>query len=221
MIAPYLRGYGTTRFLSSDTPRNGQQAALAADTIALMDALAIDKATIAGFDWGARTANIVAALWPERCTGTVSVSGYLIGSREANRSPLPPQAEPDTGSGEHMNAEPYKQRLLGMEQTLSARIGREADQGRGEFIDSAHDAGDASVADQVSSEQFTEAEHDANVLQQVRDALGRIADGTFGTCIVDRGPIEEQRLEALPWTPYCLKHATRLEAATSARTPTL
>jgi pimeloyl-ACP methyl ester carboxylesterase len=95
VIVPYLRGYGTTRFLSSDTPRNGQQAALAADTIALMDALAIEKATIAGFDWGARTANIVAGLWPERCTGTVSVSGYLIGSREANRSPLPPQAELD------------------------------------------------------------------------------------------------------------------------------
>ena len=86
VIVPYLRGYGTTRFLSSDTPRNGQQAALAADTIALMDALAIEKATIAGFDWGARTANIVAALWPDRCKGTVSVSGYLIGSREANRS---------------------------------------------------------------------------------------------------------------------------------------
>jgi len=120
-----------------------------------------------------------------------------------------------------MNTERYKQRLLEMEQTLSGRIGREADQGRGEFIDSAHDAGDASVADEVSSEQFTEAEHDANVLQQVRDALCRIADGTFGTCIVDGGPIEEQRLEAVPWTPYCLKHATRLEAATSVRMPTL
>jgi len=95
VIVPYLRGYGTTRFLSGGTPRNGQQAALAADTIALMDALAIDKAIVAGFDWGARTANIVAALWPDRCTGTVSVSGYLIGSREANRSPLAPQAELD------------------------------------------------------------------------------------------------------------------------------
>jgi len=73
----------------------------------------------------------------------------------------------------------------------------------------------------VSSEQFTEAEHDVNVLQQVRAALRRIADGTFGTCIVDGGPIEEQRLEATPWTPYCLKHATRLEAATSVRMPTL
>ena len=120
-----------------------------------------------------------------------------------------------------MDTKRYKQRLLEMEQTLSGRIGREADQGRGEFIDSAHDAGDASVADEVSSEQFTEAEHDANVLQQVRDALRRIADGTFGACIVDGGPIEEQRLEGVPWTPYCLKHETRLEAATSLRMPTL
>jgi pimeloyl-ACP methyl ester carboxylesterase len=93
VIVPYLRGYGTTRFLSSETARNGQQSALAADTVALMDALAIEKAIVAGFDWGARTANIVAALWPERCTAMVSVSGYLIGSREANRMPLPPEAE--------------------------------------------------------------------------------------------------------------------------------
>ena len=93
VIIPYLRGYGTTRFRSSATFRNGQQAALAADVIALMDALAIDKAVIAGFDWGARTANIVAALWPARCKAMVSVSGYLIGSREANRAPLPPAAE--------------------------------------------------------------------------------------------------------------------------------
>ena len=92
-IVPYLRGYGTTRFLSSDTLRNGQQAALAADVIALMDALRIEKAIVAGFDWGARTANIVAALWPERCKAMVSVSGYLIGSREANKKPLAPQAE--------------------------------------------------------------------------------------------------------------------------------
>ena len=93
VIVPYLRGYGTTRFLSNDTIRNGQQSALAADTIALMDALGIDKAIVAGCDWGARTANIVAALWPERCKAMVSVSGYLIGSREANRMPLPPKAE--------------------------------------------------------------------------------------------------------------------------------
>ena len=93
VIVPYLRGYGTTRFLSSETPRNAQQAALAVDTIALMDALKIEKAIIAGFDWGARTANILAALWQERCKAHVSVSGYLIGSREANKMPLPPKAE--------------------------------------------------------------------------------------------------------------------------------
>ncbi len=93
VIIPYLRGYGSTRFLSSDTPRNGQQAAIAVDVIALMDALKIERAIIAGFDWGARTADIMAALWPERCQALVSVSGYLIGSQEGNRKPLPPQAE--------------------------------------------------------------------------------------------------------------------------------
>ena len=92
-IVPFLRGYGTTRFLSNETPRNGQQAVVAVDVIALMDALRIDKAIIAGFDWGARTANIVAALWPERCKALVSVSGYLIGSQAANKIPLPPKAE--------------------------------------------------------------------------------------------------------------------------------
>jgi len=93
VIVPYLRGYGTTRFLSSETLRNGQQSALAVDTIALMDALQIKRAILSGFDWGARTANIVAALWPERCKAMVSVSGYLIGSQEAGKMPLPPKAE--------------------------------------------------------------------------------------------------------------------------------
>jgi pimeloyl-ACP methyl ester carboxylesterase len=93
VIVPHLRGYGSTRFLSADTPRNGQQAALGTDVITLMDALKIEKAVIAGYDWGARTANIVAALWPERCKAMVSVSGYLIGSQEANKAPLPPKAE--------------------------------------------------------------------------------------------------------------------------------
>jgi pimeloyl-ACP methyl ester carboxylesterase len=93
VIVPYLRGYGSTRFLSSGTFRNGQPSAVALDLIALMDALKIQKATLAGFDWGARTANIVAALWPERCKATVSVSGYLIGSQEAGKMPLPPKAE--------------------------------------------------------------------------------------------------------------------------------
>jgi pimeloyl-ACP methyl ester carboxylesterase len=93
VIVPYLRGYGTTRFLSSDTLRNGQQSVIAVDIIALMDALKIEKAIIAGCDWGARTANIIAALWPERCKAMVSVSGYLIGSQEIGKMPLPPKAE--------------------------------------------------------------------------------------------------------------------------------
>ena len=93
VIVPYLRGYGTTRFLSNDTFRNGQPSVVALDIIALMDALKINKAIFGGFDWGARTANVIAALWPERCTALVSVSGYLIGSQEANQRPLPPPAE--------------------------------------------------------------------------------------------------------------------------------
>src|ERR1700674_1174221 len=93
VIVPYLRGYGTTRFLSPDAFRNGQPSALAADVTALMDALNIKKAILAGFDWGARTANIVGLLWPERCKAMVSVSGYLIGNQEAGKLPLPPKAE--------------------------------------------------------------------------------------------------------------------------------
>jgi pimeloyl-ACP methyl ester carboxylesterase len=93
VIIPYLRGYGTTRFLASDTVRNGQPSALGVDVVALMDALKIEKATLAGFDWGARSANIVAVLWPERVKAMVSVSGYLIGSQEAGKMPLPPKAE--------------------------------------------------------------------------------------------------------------------------------
>jgi pimeloyl-ACP methyl ester carboxylesterase len=93
VIVPYLRGYGPTRFLSDGALRNGQPAALAGDVIALMDALEIDSAVLAGFDWGARTADIIAALWPERCKGLVSVSGYLIGSQAAGKQPLPPAAE--------------------------------------------------------------------------------------------------------------------------------
>ncbi|OKO84905.1 alpha/beta hydrolase [Bradyrhizobium sp. NAS80.1] len=93
VIIPYLRGYGTTHFLSSETPRNGEPAAMAVDIIALMDALNIKKAVVAGFDWGARTADIIAALWPDRCRALVSVSGYLISSQAAGNAPLPPQAE--------------------------------------------------------------------------------------------------------------------------------
>jgi len=95
VIVPHLRGHGTTRFLSGETPRYGQPSAVAVDIVALMDALQIRKPVIAGFDWGARTANIIAALWPERCKAMVSVSGYLIGSQEAGKVPLPPKAELD------------------------------------------------------------------------------------------------------------------------------
>jgi pimeloyl-ACP methyl ester carboxylesterase len=93
VIVPYLRGFGTTRFLESNTVRNGQQSVVALDIVALMDALKIQKAIVAGFDWGARTADIMAVLWPERCKGLVPVGGYLIGSPAANRMPLPPKAE--------------------------------------------------------------------------------------------------------------------------------
>jgi pimeloyl-ACP methyl ester carboxylesterase len=93
VIVPYLRGYGSTHFLSGETVRNGQQSVVALDIVALMDALKIEKATLAGFDWGARTADIIAAFWPERCKGLVSVSGYLIGSQEGGKAPLPPEAE--------------------------------------------------------------------------------------------------------------------------------
>jgi pimeloyl-ACP methyl ester carboxylesterase len=93
VIVPYLRGYGATRFLSQETVRNGQQSAFAVDIIALMDVLGIHQAVLAGFDWGARTADIMAALWPERCTALVSVSGHLIGNQEAGKLPLPPVAE--------------------------------------------------------------------------------------------------------------------------------
>ena len=93
VIVPYLRGYGSTRFLSSENVRSGQPSAVAVDIIALLDALRIEKATVAGYDWGARTANIMAALWPERCKAMVSVSGYLIGSQEAGKMPLPPKSE--------------------------------------------------------------------------------------------------------------------------------
>jgi pimeloyl-ACP methyl ester carboxylesterase len=93
VIVPYLRGFGSTRFISDELPRNGEQAALGLDVIALMDALDIERAIVAGFDWGARTADVVAALSPERCKALFSVSGYLIGSQEANRKPLPPSAE--------------------------------------------------------------------------------------------------------------------------------
>jgi pimeloyl-ACP methyl ester carboxylesterase len=124
LIVPYVRGYGTTRFLSNDTLRNGQPAALAIDTIAFMDALQIEKATLAGFDWGARTANIVAALWPERCNAMVSVSGYLIGSQEAGRTPLPPKAELQWWYQYHFATERGRAAMTNTGPTLPSSFGR-------------------------------------------------------------------------------------------------
>ena len=119
-----------------------------------------------------------------------------------------------------MNVQDYKRRLLDLEKRLTARVARTQDRAREQVLDSAGDVGDASIADEAESEDFTEAELDAAVLQQVRGALERIDAGTFGRCIVDGGPIEPKRLEAVPWTPYCLKHQGLLEAA-SRPVPTL
>jgi DnaK suppressor protein len=119
-----------------------------------------------------------------------------------------------------MDTPRFKQRLLEIEKQLTDRIDRESTQGRDQFIDTAADAGDASVADEGASQSFSAADADTTVLQQVREALARIEDGSYGTCVVDGRPIEEKRLEAVPWTPYCLEHAERLEDP-STRPPTL
>jgi DnaK suppressor protein len=120
-----------------------------------------------------------------------------------------------------MNVSRYKQRLLELERTLSARVERAVADGDRPATDVVGDAGDASVADVAADEEFTAAERDSELLKQVREALARIDDGTFGKCIVDGGPIDEKRLEAMPWTPYCLKHEKRREGVSRARTPTL
>jgi len=115
----------------------------------------------------------------------------------------------------------FKARLLALEQTHAARADRAIAAGRGEFIDVAHDSGDASVANEIAAEKFTEAELDSDVLAMIHAALARIQDGTYGTCLVDGGPIERKRLEAVPWTPYCLTHADRAAGETGARRTTL
>ena len=120
-----------------------------------------------------------------------------------------------------MNEEEYKKRLLDLEARLSTRIRDERRQARDQVVDSPRDAADDSVVDEGESEDFTEAELDATVLQQVRDALKRIEDGSFGRCMVDGEPIEPKRLEAVPWAAYCLKHQKLLEAAARPRTPSL
>jgi RNA polymerase-binding transcription factor len=123
--------------------------------------------------------------------------------------------------GAIMNVQEYKQRLLDLDARLSARVAHGREQAREQAVDSAHDAGDDSVADESQSEDLAEAEFDATVLQDVRDALQRIEDGTFGRCVVDGEPIEPKRLEAVPWARYCLKHQELLESASRQRTPSL
>jgi len=120
-----------------------------------------------------------------------------------------------------MNIQHYKDRLVDLERTLSVRTRRESADGRGEVMDSARDVGDASVADETATEAFAEADRNSNVLQQIHDALARVDAGTFGVCIVGGEPIEEKRLDAVPWTPYCIKHERLLEASSSSKTPTL
>jgi DnaK suppressor protein len=120
-----------------------------------------------------------------------------------------------------MNVLEYKRRLQELEARLSDRTVKRQEAAREQVLDSPGDAGDASIADEGQSENFSEAELDATVLQQVRDALRRIDEGTFGRCVVDGGPIEPKRLEAVPWTAYCLKHQQLLETSSPPRTPTL
>lgn len=120
-----------------------------------------------------------------------------------------------------MNIERFKQRLVELEKDLSTRMNRDLGRGRAQLTDVAVDAGDAGAANESASEDFTEAELDSTVLAQIRDALRRIDNGTFGACLADGGPIDAKRLEAVPWAPYCLKHQKLFEAASRLRTPTL
>jgi DnaK suppressor protein len=120
-----------------------------------------------------------------------------------------------------VNVQQYKTRLEAIAQQIEARIRRETALGREQISDTSRDSADESVADESASEDFTSAELDSTVLQDVRDALKRIGEGTFGHCVVDGGPIEPKRLEAIPWTPYCLAHQAQIEASAPARMPTL
>ena|SRR5580700_10587851 len=120
----------------------------------------------------------------------------------------------------YMNISRHKQRLIEMETRLSSHKARDVKSGREQLIDTAADAGDASVADEAESEDFTEAQLDATILQQVQDALRRIENGTYGQCLIDGGPIDPKRLDAVPWAPYCIRHQKLLEAASRPK-PTL
>jgi DnaK suppressor protein len=149
--------------------------------------------------------------------GNTVETGVLTGA-----VPSPPgDAAKGAAKDVAMNVQDYRTRLVALEKRLSARSVRGQETAREQVPDSPGDAGDASVAEEGESQAFTEAELDVTVLQQVRDALRRIEDGTFGRCVVDGEPIEEKRLDAVPWTPYCLEHQARLEAESPPRTPTL
>ncbi len=120
-----------------------------------------------------------------------------------------------------MNVEHYRARLLDLERTLSSDVEHESAAGRAQTADSSRDAADASVADETASEEFTEAERDSDALSEIRDALKRIDDGTYGKCVVDGGAIEEKRLDAIPWTQYCLRHAKASEQRLNDRRSTM
>jgi DnaK suppressor protein len=120
-----------------------------------------------------------------------------------------------------LNLEHYKQDLLARQEELSARLGRTVASAREPIDESAGDVGDASVADELKDEQFTGAETDSATLDLIRDALNRIEAGTYGACLVDGEPIEEKRLQAMPWAPYCIKHQEQLEARNPVRTSTI
>jgi DnaK suppressor protein len=117
-----------------------------------------------------------------------------------------------------MDTQQFKRRLLEVEKELTDRIDRERAGGRDQLIDTAADSGDASVADEEASQSFSTAEADTIILRQVREALDRIEDGSYGKCAVDGGPIEEPRLQAVPWTPYCLEHARQFEGQSTPPT---
>jgi DnaK suppressor protein len=144
------------------------------------------------------------------------LTGELPSSAEVTAEEISPEVNNNA-----MDIDAYKQRLLALQSQLSDRVARGRDAARAQVPDSPGDIADGSVADEGESEDFTEAELDATVLQQVRDALQRIDDGTYGRCVVDGGPIEQKRLDAVPWTPYCLEHQTRLEPASPPRTRSL
>lgn len=181
VLVPYLRGFGTTRFRSASTPRNGQQTALAHDVIAFMDALGIDRAVLAGYDWGGRTANVVAALWPQRCSGLVAVSGYITVNLETNRAPLTPEAEQGWWYQYYFATERGERGYRANTSDFNRLIWRDASP-LWEFDDAAY---------QLSAAAFANPDHVAIVIHNYRWRL-RLADGE------PRFDADEQRIAARP-----------------------